>query len=89
MNLSHRDTPRLILAAGILVLFAYAYVRNPSDELLIGAVIALATTAVNYFLGSSKGSSDKAEQLERQATETQRVTIDQPADEPVPVEETR
>lgn len=85
--MTDKDIPRLILAVGILLLFGYAYVRNPADELLIGAVIALATTAVNYFLGSSKGSSDKSTQLAKQAAETQHVQIDQPANEPVPVEE--
>ena len=87
MNLSEKDAPRFLLSVGILLLFGYAYVRNPSEQLLIGALIAMATAATQFWLGSSKGSSDKADQLERQASEPQRVQIDQPAGEPVPVEQ--
>lgn len=89
MNLSHKDAPRFMLTVGILLLFGYAYVRNPSEQLLIGALISMASMAAQFWLGSSKGSSDKADQLERQAAETQVVRIEQPADTPVPVEETR
>jgi len=64
----HKDeTARFALSVGILVLFAYAYVRNPSEQLLIGALISMASGAVNYWLGSSKGSADKSIELSRQA----------------------
>ena len=80
------ETTRFALTVGILLLFGYAYVRNPSEQLLIGALISMASGAVNYWLGSSKGSADKSIELSRQATETQTVQIDQPAGNPVPVE---
>lgn len=57
------ELPRFGLSAGILAVFAYAFIRNPHDDLLVGALIAMATTAVSYWLGSSKGSSDKADQI--------------------------
>jgi ABC-type uncharacterized transport system permease subunit len=52
------ELPRLVISLGLLLLFAFAYVRNPSDQLLIGALINMAGTAMQYWLGSSKGASD-------------------------------
>ena len=58
-----KELPRILISGGILLLFAYAFARNPSSQLLIGAIISMATSASNYWLGTSKGSTDKAEQL--------------------------
>lgn len=83
-----KDLPRLILAAGVLLLFAYAYIQNPNDELMTGAVISLATMAASYWLGSSKGSSDKSEELARQASaEPRQVEVVNPPERPAHVEE--
>lgn len=66
--MSSKDYPRLIISAAILMLFGWAYARHPDNALLVGALIAMATQAVQYWLGSSKGSADKSTQLERQAS---------------------
>ncbi len=52
------EYPRLAISAGLLLLFAYAYVRNPSDQLVLGAVINMAGMATQYWIGSSKGASE-------------------------------
>lgn len=52
------ELPRLAISLGILLLFAFAYVRNPSDQLLLGALINLAGMAAQYWIGSSKGAAD-------------------------------
>lgn len=62
-----RDIPRLGIAAISLILLAVAFMLNPHSELLIGAIISLATTGTSFWLGSSKGSSDKSEALAAQA----------------------
>lgn len=81
-----RDAIRLairgLLSLFIVMLFAYAYYTNPNDELLIGALIGMFTTVVNWWLGSSQTSVEKndtiADQLHDQATGK--------ADDPVHVE---
>lgn len=65
-----KELPRILISGGILLLFAYAFARNPSSQLLIGAIISMATSASNYWLGTSKGSTDKAEQLADSMTGT-------------------
>jgi ABC-type uncharacterized transport system permease subunit len=52
------EYPRLFISAGLLLLFAYAYVRNPSDQLVLGAVINMAGMATQYWIGSSKGTAE-------------------------------
>lgn len=79
-----RDTQRFIVTCMIFVLFAFVLWYNVDDEMLIGAMIGSLTTAVAFWLGSSKGSADKTDMLE---VGPRRVQIDQPPDEPVPVEE--
>ena len=82
-----KDYPRLAISAFVLLLFGILVLEHPNSALLVGALIAMATQAVQYWLGSSKGSSDKSAQLERQATETQQVEVINPSDNPVPVED--
>jgi len=67
IEINPNDKPRLIISAIILLLFGYAFFRNPNDQLLIGALIVMATSAKDFWFGTSKGSSDKSRQLERQA----------------------
>jgi hypothetical protein len=62
-----KELPRAVITTVVMGLFAFAYAYNPSDEMMKGALIAAFSLAVSYWLGSSKGSSDKADQLERQA----------------------
>lgn len=87
------EIPRAVITAVVLLLFGYAYAQNPSDEMMKGALIAAFSLAVSYWLGSSKGSSDKAEQIERQDQsaqverrfkETQNVVVVNQPDDPVP-----
>lgn len=66
--MSRKDIPRAAIAIALIGLFGYAYLDNPNDQLLVGALITMTGTAVNWWLGSSKGSSDKSAQMERQAT---------------------
>lgn len=64
---------REIIACSIVALFGAALWYNPSDQMMLGALIGAFSTAIGYYLGSSK-------------TETQAVTVENPADKPVPVE---
>lgn len=60
---AHKDTPRLVVTAGVFVLFGWVLWHNSDNQMLIGAMIGSLGTAVTYWLGSSKGSSDKTDQI--------------------------
>jgi hypothetical protein len=81
--MSQRDTPRMIVTGAIFALLSFVLWHNVDNEMLIGALIGALGTATTFWLGSSKGSADKSEELSRRP---QTVTIDQPPDDPVPVE---
>lgn len=84
--MSDKDIPRLVLAGLVLSMLGFVLWFHHDDPLIIGAVIALATTAVNYFLGSSKGSADKSAELARR-DEPSPVQVVNPPDQPVPTAE--
>jgi len=48
------------MAFAVVGLFAYAFWRNPSEQLMLGAIIAAFTTAIGFYLGGSKVGSDTA-----------------------------
>lgn len=51
---------REFMAFAVVALFAYAFWRNPSEQLMLGAIIAAFTTAIGFYLGGSKVGSDTA-----------------------------
>lgn len=56
---------RALLSVGVTAGFFWAYYQNPSDDMLKGALVAMATSAVNYWLGSSRGAEENREALNR------------------------
>jgi hypothetical protein len=66
-----KDVIRLVISVAIVALFAYAYARNPSDDLLIGALISMVSTIVNWWFGSSQQSSDKNTTIQHMAMNEQ------------------
>lgn len=68
-------------AIGLLIVFGFmaAYFRQDSpDQMMKGALITAFATATGYWLGSSKGSSEKNAALSQLASATQ------PADDAAP-----
>ena len=59
--------PALVVAFVIIALFAYAFIHNPTDDTLKGALIAAFAGAWGYYLGSSKGAVENREQLNKQS----------------------
>lgn len=59
-----KDLPRIIITALIMAYFGYALIHHWSEGLeeTLKNVVML---AVGFWLGSSKGSSDKAATIER------------------------
>ncbi len=62
----------LIVISVIAVICLLIFVQMPKDNeqvllVLLGVLAASFTAVVSYFYGSSKGSSDKTELLNRQA----------------------
>ncbi len=51
---------REAIAFLVIALFAYAFIVNPKEQLMIGALIGSFTTAVGFYLGGSKVGSDTA-----------------------------
>lgn len=49
--------PKLFVAFSIIGLFGWAFARNPTDEVMIGALIAAFAGAWGYYLGSSNTAS--------------------------------
>lgn len=80
-----REMPRLVISCVILVMFGAACWRNPDNQLLLGALIVMATGAKDYWFGTSKGSSDKSRQLEQQLAGAAPAA----ADDPVPGKRSR
>ena len=86
--MKHLPDARETMAFCILALFAYGFVKNPHEPLIVGAMIAAFSTAYGYYLGGSKVGSDtatkNADTLASRAAETPAGT---PTD-PVNVKET-
>lgn len=53
--------PKLYVSWALILLFGYAYLRNPSDETMKGALILAFATAYGYWLGSNKGDSQRVD----------------------------
>jgi hypothetical protein len=51
-------TPQFVVAYTIIICFFLAYLNNPKDETMKGALIAAFSGAWGWWLGSSKGSQD-------------------------------
>ena len=77
-----KDWPRLALTAAIMLMLFYAVLAHYSAA-IEQVVIALAMLAAGYWLGSSKGSSDKMDLLEG----PRQVEVTNPPSQPVPTQE--
>ena len=60
-----RDIPKLIVTGAVFALFALVLLHNLNNEMLIGAMIGALTTAVTFWLGSSKGNEAATENTGR------------------------
>lgn len=67
-------TPRELVAYSIILLFGFALLQNPSDQMMVGALIGAFSTAIGYYLGAAK-RDDHA----------QPVTVENTPADPVPV----
>lgn len=81
------DWARGIISTAIVALFAWAYANNVDDDMMKGALIAAFSSAVAYWLGSSKGSNEKSRVINEEMRETSQlpksVTVDNPPSDPV------
>lgn len=64
-DLLAKEWPRLVISGLILIPFGLVLWAHPDNGILIGALVAMTTTVKDYWLGSSKGSSDKSEQIQQ------------------------
>lgn len=56
-------TTQAMIAGFIILLFGAAYMKEPTDDTMKGALIAAFAGAWGYYLGSSKGASENRETL--------------------------
>jgi hypothetical protein len=56
---------KAVVALAIIALFAAAYLHEPTDDTMKGALIAAFAGAWGYYLGSSKGASENREALNK------------------------
>lgn len=56
---------RPIVSLIIILMFGGAFLSNPRDETLRGALVTAFATAVGYYLGSSKGAAENRETLNK------------------------
>ena len=56
---------RFIVAMTVIGLFAWAYAENPTDDTLLGALIAGFAGAWGFYLGSAKVNQEAREQQAR------------------------
>jgi len=56
----NRPDAREVMAFCIHALFAYGFMKNPHEPLIVGAMIAAFSTAYGYYLGGSKVGADTA-----------------------------
>jgi hypothetical protein len=76
------EWPRLMITAAILIAFLWALMQHYGTG-LEETLKNITMLAVGFWLGSSKGSSDK----DRALMETQDVRVVNPQSEPVPTED--
>lgn len=80
---------RELMAFCIMAMFAYGFIKNPHEPLIVGAMIAAFSTAYGFYLGGSKVGSDTAT---KNADTLAARAADAPAgtrSDPVSVEEVR
>ena len=82
---------REAIAFLIVALFAWGFIKNPHEPLIVGALIAAFSTAYGFYLGGSKVGADTATKnadalASQAASEPQAVTVTNDPSNPVPVE---
>lgn len=53
----HAAEPKLFVAFAIIGLFGWAFARNPTDQVMLGALIAAFAGAWGYYLGNSNSAT--------------------------------
>ena len=69
-----KEWPRLAISIAIVALFALMLFFDPRNQLLQGALIAQFANAAQYWLGSSKSSTDNAARADKALAVAQAAT---------------
>lgn len=76
---------REFVALVLLGMFAWAFFQNPTDEIIIGALLSAFAAAWGFYLGGSKVGADTAKtNAETVAAQAQGATINAAAPHPPP-----
>ena len=85
---------REFMAFAVVGLFAFAFWRNPTEDLMVGAIIAAFSTAYGFYLGGSKVGADTATKnantladAASKSTLVQDVHVVNDSEQPVPIVE--
>ena len=61
MNWSQWNNPKLLVSLLLIALFGFAFINNPDDETMKGAVILAFATAYGFWLGKNDGDDAKSQ----------------------------
>lgn len=73
-----KEHAREVTLLSILAMYGFALFKNPTDTLMLGALIAAFSTAIGFYLGGSKQGADVAAKNADIVSEAARVNADQP-----------
>lgn len=59
--MKHWNDPRVAITFLLILLFAYAYIQDTSDEAMKGALIAAFAAAYGYWIGAAKANEQATE----------------------------
>lgn len=55
------NNPKLLVSLLLIGMFGYAYLHNPNDETMKGAVILAFATAYGFWLGKNDGDDQRSQ----------------------------
>lgn len=61
MTAERWNDPRVLVTLILIGLFAYAYIQEPSDEAMKGALIAAFAAAYGFWIGANQSSAKATE----------------------------
>ena len=61
MNWQQWNNPKLLVSLLLIALFGFAFINNPDDETMKGAVILAFATAYGFWLGKNDGDDTRSQ----------------------------
>jgi hypothetical protein len=82
MTADRWNDPRVLVTLILICLFGYAYVREPGDEAMKGALIAAFAAAYGYWIGANQSSAKATENTSDAFAAVREAIASRPPDAP-------